>query len=258
MKDAQFQGELQNPASAEPEPQRDGTKSPAQANWSHVITVARRAARDDGPSSSEEEDKKDDDHLGQEADPSTLSADQRSALKRRRQEARDLGKRRAKMMELQYWLEFVDAKHRHGSNLRKYHQHWQMQDTTQNFFYWLDQGDGKHLDLPECTRERLDTQQVRYLSREERQNYLVEVDAEGRLIWAKNNQKVWTKDECKFSIFSVQRRFSLEKWCGTQSDIGCRIPPACQPLTSHCCHIPGLLYIRVNDQPSATMARIPD
>lgn len=202
MKDAQFQEELQSPASVES--RRDGTKSPAQANWSHVINVAKRAARDDGASSTSEEDKESDHHLGQEADLSTLSADQRVALKRRRQEARDLGKKRAKMMELQYWLEFVDAKHRHGSNLRKYHQHWQTQDTTENFFSWLDQGGGKHLDLPECTRERLDTQQVRYLTREERQNYLVEVDAEGRLIWAKNGQLVWTKDECEFSIVPTQ------------------------------------------------------
>lgn len=107
-------------------------------------------------------------------------------------------------MELQYWLEFVDAKHRHGSNLRKYHQHWQTQDTTENFFSWLDQGGGKHLDLPECSRERLDSQQVRYLSREERQNYLVEVDAEGLLIWAKNGQRVWTKDECEFQALPVK------------------------------------------------------
>ena len=99
------------------------------------------------------------------------------------------------MMDLQYFLELVDQKHRHGSNLRKYHVHWQKADTTQNFFFWLDQGDGKDLDLEECSRERLNKMQVRYLSRDERQNYLVKVDSQGMLTWAKNDERVWTKDE---------------------------------------------------------------
>lgn len=100
------------------------------------------------------------------------------------------------MMDLQYFLEMVDHKHRHGSNLRKYHAHWKTQNTNQNFFYWLDQGDGKDLSLEECSRERLDSMQVRYLSREERFNYLVHVDkTTGRLVWAKNGECVWTKDE---------------------------------------------------------------
>ena len=49
--------------------------------------------------------------------------------------------------------------------------------------------------LPECSRERLDREQVRYLSREERLKYLVNVDKDGLLVWAKNGEKVWTKDE---------------------------------------------------------------
>jgi hypothetical protein len=50
------------------------------------------------------------------------------------------------------------------------------------------------VELPECDRARLDREQVRYLSREERLNYLVVVDKQGRLRWAKNGDKVWTKD----------------------------------------------------------------
>jgi hypothetical protein len=64
-----------------------------------------------------------------------------------------------------------------------------------SFFYWLDQGGGKDLDLPECSRKRLDSMQVRYLSREERLKYLVKVDEQGLLVWAKNGELVWTKDE---------------------------------------------------------------
>lgn len=97
-------------------------------------------------------------------------------------------------MDLQYFLEMVDQKHRYGSNLRKYHNYWKSQPTSQNFFYWLDHGDGKGVELPECDRTRLEREQVRYLSREERQNYLVTVDKQGKLRWAKNGERVWTKD----------------------------------------------------------------
>ncbi|KIW56298.1 hypothetical protein, variant [Exophiala xenobiotica] len=99
------------------------------------------------------------------------------------------------MMDLQYFLEMVDQKHRYGSNLRKYHNYWKTQDTDQNFFYWLDQGDGRNVDLPERSRARLDKEQVRYLSREERLKYLVKVNEQGLLVWAKNGELVWTMDE---------------------------------------------------------------
>lgn len=98
------------------------------------------------------------------------------------------------MMDIQYFLELIDSRHRYGSSLRKYHAYWKTQPTSQNFFYWLDYGDGKHVELPECDRARLGKEQVRYLSREERQNYLVTVDGQGRLRWAKNGERVWTKD----------------------------------------------------------------
>lgn len=99
-------------------------------------------------------------------------------------------------MDLQYFLEMVDHKHRYGSSLRKYHAVWKQADTDQNFFYWLDHGDGKEVELEECSRERLDKEQVRYLSREERYQYLVKIrKTDGKLIWAKNGEEVWTKDE---------------------------------------------------------------
>ncbi|GMG10285.1 unnamed protein product [Aspergillus oryzae] len=98
----------------------------------------------------------------------------------------------AKMMDLQYFLELVDLKHRHGSNLRVYHSYWKNSTTAQNFFFWLDYGEGEDLDLPQCPRDKLERQQVRYLSREERMNYLVRVDEAGLFRWAKNNERVWT------------------------------------------------------------------
>lgn len=107
------------------------------------------------------------------------------------------------MMDLQYFLEMVDQKHRYGSNLRAYHEQWKKADTHENFFYWLDCGEGRHFEHPTVSRERLDTERVRYLSREERLNYLVTIDKEGRLCWAKNGNRVNTTVEYKDSVNGI-------------------------------------------------------
>lgn len=125
--------------------------------------------------------------------------------------------KKAKMMDLQYFLEMVprsfhfyprsytsftlltclqvDTKHRYGSNLRAYHSIWKNSPSKQNFFYWLDYGEGKDVEIERVPRDRLEREQVRYLSREERQDYLVVVDTSGRFRWAKNGERVWTDSE---------------------------------------------------------------
>ena len=112
----------------------------------------------------------------------------------------------AKMMDLQYFLEMVDHKHRYGSNLRAYHAEWKRLDTQENFFYWLDEGDGRNIELPTVSRERLEREQVRYLSREERQQYLVKVDKEGMLCWAKNGERISTSTAFKDSVRGIVDR----------------------------------------------------
>ncbi|KAK5075452.1 hypothetical protein LTR64_001659 [Lithohypha guttulata] len=172
-------------------------RSPEQTNaasqkWHTVTSIARHAGADDSSSSdvsiSEASDSAPEEADGRSKDEQ-IKRDQRKAM------AKEKRKRTAKMMDLQYFLEMVDQKHRYGSSLRKYHAVWKTQDTNQNFFYWLDHGEGKDFELEECSRARLEREQVRYLSREERQDYLVKIDKKGRLIWAKNGEPVWTKDE---------------------------------------------------------------
>jgi len=106
-------------------------------------------------------------------------------------------------MGLDYFLEMVDNKHRYGSNLRRYHHEWKQSQTHENFFYWLDHGEGKDLDLPDRPRSRLDTELVRYLSREERQKYLVHIDGMGRFVFSKNGIPVTTAPEFKDSINGI-------------------------------------------------------
>jgi hypothetical protein len=186
VKDAQYQ---QTVRPRETSTDKQSPVSPARQRWRRVTDIARRAAEDDIPDSASGSSN------GDAADQS-LTPEERDARHQRRLDAREKRRGAAKQMELQYWLEMVDHKHRHGSNLRKYHAHWQKQDTEQSFFFWLDHGDGKDLDLEECSRERLDRMQVRYLSRAERYNYLVKIQKDtGLLVWAKNGERVWTKDE---------------------------------------------------------------
>ena len=199
VRDAQYQ-HVTDPLAAIPKPASDGTPDGdpthapgAKKQWLRATHIAKRAGQDDSsPSASELSD--DGDDLREERSPS-MTPEELRERKERRRKAIEARKKSAKMMDLQYFLEMVDHKHRYGSNLRKYHAHWQQQDTSQNFFYWLDHGDGLQVDLPECSRARLDKEQVRYLSREERMQYLVQVDKDGLLRWAKNGELVWTKDE---------------------------------------------------------------
>lgn len=51
---------------------------------------------------------------------------------------------------------------------------------------WLDEGEGKELDLEQCPRNRLESERIRYLNAEEREVYRVKVNEEGLLVWAKD------------------------------------------------------------------------
>ncbi|CDR36630.1 RHTO0S02e04720g2_1 [Rhodotorula toruloides] len=128
---------------------------------------------------------------GQEGE---LSAEEEmEALGRTDKEKKKIRKERveAKQLEAQYWLELVDRKHRYASNLKFYHQKWNETDTDDNFFHWLDEGDGKDLDLEECPRKRLESECITYLTAEQREMYRVEVK-DGLLVWAKDGQPLDT------------------------------------------------------------------
>jgi hypothetical protein len=68
--------------------------------------------------------------------------------------------------------------------MKYYFRKWQEADTQDNFFRWLDRGDGKDLDLEELPRAQLEKERITYLSAEQRLNYLVKVDKDGLLRWS--------------------------------------------------------------------------
>ncbi|MCJ1352447.1 MAG: hypothetical protein MMC33_002431 [Icmadophila ericetorum] len=169
--------------------------SEARRQWKRISQIANRAH---GEEDEDENDTSSSSSLTSGHEQAHALAEKARTIKKRHKDAW-----KGKMMDLGYFLEMVDLKHRYGMNLRAYHQEWKKSDTKENFFYWLDRGEGRDLDLPICSRARLDKEQVRYLSREERLDYLVKIDNEGRLCWAKNGARIDTTDQWKDSIHGV-------------------------------------------------------
>ncbi|KAL4194551.1 hypothetical protein AMTRI_Chr05g59910 [Amborella trichopoda] len=89
---------------------------------------------------------------------------------------------KAQKLALQHWLEAIDARHRYGHNLHFYYDMWYESASCQPFFYWLDVGDGKEVNLAKCPRCDLNRQCIQYLGPKEREAYEVIVD-NGRLVY---------------------------------------------------------------------------
>ncbi|RTE79142.1 hypothetical protein BHE90_006357 [Fusarium euwallaceae] len=166
----------------------------ARQKWKKASTVARRAGFDNLLSDSSST---------QSSSDEDASPEERAAARAQREKDNEARKNEARMMGLRYFLEMVDLKHRYGSSLCMYHEEWKRSNTKENFFYWLDYGEGREIELEGCPRDRLEREQVRYLSKEERQYYLVEVDEQGRLCWAKNGRRIDTSEQYKDSIHGV-------------------------------------------------------
>ncbi|CAE8625034.1 unnamed protein product, partial [Polarella glacialis] len=97
---------------------------------------------------------------------------------------RPLRRKEAKLMDAKYWIEAADPKHRYASKLVPYYKAWLSSGTPHGFFRWLDEGDGKDLDLASegHPRKKLRTSSVMYLTEEQRIAYQVDI-REGLLYW---------------------------------------------------------------------------
>ncbi|XP_077210583.1 IQ domain-containing protein IQM1-like [Tasmannia lanceolata] len=104
---------------------------------------------------------------------------------------------KAQKLALQHWLEAIDPRHRYGHNLHFYYDVWFDSESSQPFFYWLDVGDGKEVNLERCPRSKLQYQCIQYLGPKEREAYEVFVDS-GKLLYKKNGNLVNTDEESKW------------------------------------------------------------
>nr|XP_029119018.1 IQ domain-containing protein IQM1-like [Elaeis guineensis]XP_029119019.1 IQ domain-containing protein IQM1-like [Elaeis guineensis] len=104
---------------------------------------------------------------------------------------------KAQKLALRHWLEAIDPRHRYGHNLHCYYDVWFESESTQPFFYWLDVGEGKEVNLEKCSRNKLQQQCIKYLGPKEREAYEVIVE-DGKLIYKKSGVLVNTVEGCKW------------------------------------------------------------
>nr|XP_043624023.1 IQ domain-containing protein IQM1-like [Erigeron canadensis] len=104
---------------------------------------------------------------------------------------------KAQKLALQHWLEAIDPRHRYGHNLNIYYDLWFGSESSQPFFYWLDVGDGKEINLEKCSRARLQQQCIKYLGPNERESYKVIVE-NGKLIYRQSGLLLETLEGSKW------------------------------------------------------------
>lgn len=113
----------------------------------------------------------------------------------------------ASMLHKDFWLEALDTQHRYGFHLRAFHRAWK-DDTSAavdrrsaSFFFWLDHGAGRALELPECSRQSLASMRVEYCDAAARCAYEVTLAAAGA-VYTLTQQPVHTDALSKW-IFVV-------------------------------------------------------
>ncbi|CAI9297506.1 unnamed protein product [Lactuca saligna] len=104
---------------------------------------------------------------------------------------------KAQKLALQHWLEAIDPRHRYGHNLHIYYDLWFESESCQPFFYWLDVGDGKEVNLEKCPRAHLQRQCIKYLGPNEREAYEVIVE-EGKLVFRQSGLLLETIEGSKW------------------------------------------------------------
>ncbi|KAL4571832.1 hypothetical protein LXL04_018597 [Taraxacum kok-saghyz] len=104
---------------------------------------------------------------------------------------------KAQKLALQHWLEAIDPRHRYGHNLHIYYDLWFESESSQPFFYWLDVGDGKEVNLEKCPRANLQRQCIKYLAPNERTAYEVIVE-EGKLVFRQSGVLLETTEGSKW------------------------------------------------------------
>ncbi|XP_076886786.1 IQ domain-containing protein IQM1-like [Bidens hawaiensis] len=104
---------------------------------------------------------------------------------------------KAQKLALQHWLEAIDPRHRYGHNLHMYYDIWFESESSQPFFYWLDVGDGKKVNLKKCPRSHLQRQCIKYLGPNEREQYEVIVE-NGKLVFRQSGLPLETIEGSKW------------------------------------------------------------
>lgn len=122
--------------------------------------------------------------------------------------------RGASILHRDFWLEALDEQHRYGFHLRAFHKAWKHEMAEQeqegrgssedaSFFHWLDHGNGKSVNLPECSQQELRTTRVEYCNAEQRKSYEIKFVSHGeveevRVQYAASGDVVHTDERSKW------------------------------------------------------------
>ncbi|XP_057809523.1 IQ domain-containing protein IQM2-like [Salvia miltiorrhiza] len=119
---------------------------------------------------------------------------------------------KAQKLALQHWLEAIDPRHRYGHNLHFYYVKWLNSQSKEPFFYWLDIGEGKDMNLVEkCPRSKLQQQCIKYLGPMERKAYEVVIEG-GKLLYKQTGEPLDTTRGSKWIfVLSTSRTLYVGK-----------------------------------------------
>ncbi|KAL0555358.1 hypothetical protein IC582_009302 [Cucumis melo] len=122
---------------------------------------------------------------------------------------------KAQKLAFQHWIEAIDPRHRYGHSLHLYYEEWCKAKAGQPFFYWLDVGEGKDVDLKECPRSKLRQQTIKYLGPQEREHYEYVV-VDGKIVHKQSGTFLDTKRGPKgtkwiFVMSTFKRLYAGEK-----------------------------------------------
>ncbi|KAG7395074.1 hypothetical protein PHYBOEH_004271 [Phytophthora boehmeriae] len=99
---------------------------------------------------------------------------------------------RASILHKDFWLEALDEQHRYGFHLRAFHKVWKHEMTNSrsstadcSFFHWLDHGNGRKLELPECNQLQLRSTLVEYCTVQERRQFELQFVSDGENVTVK-------------------------------------------------------------------------
>ncbi|KAL4340835.1 hypothetical protein GQ457_08G002150 [Hibiscus cannabinus] len=101
---------------------------------------------------------------------------------------------KAQKLALQHWLEAIDPRHRYGHNLHFYYNQWLHSQSQEPFFYWLDIGEGREVNIEKCPRSKLQLQCIKYLGPIERKPYEVVV-VDGKFVYKQTGKLLHTIEE---------------------------------------------------------------
>ncbi|RZS02847.1 hypothetical protein BHM03_00032962 [Ensete ventricosum] len=149
--------------------------------------------------------------------PETAASRWARALTRAAKVGKGLSKNnKAQKLALRHWLEAIDPRHRYGHNLHMYYDIWTKSESKQPFFYWLDIGDGKEVNVAKCPRNKLQQECVKYLGPKERLAYEVIVE-DGKLVYKKNTTLVDTTEGSKwiFVLSTIRELYVGQKKKGS-------------------------------------------